>query len=222
MKLTIEEIEICRRKCGKGSLMGFEKTGSLDRELSEEEADRVFDRLAENGLIEIFEDSIRLSAFGHFLISIMSEPEQFIMLENPTNGTITRLYLRNAYYLCVIEYKNAGRDRLILELLPDLKQVVGSFVFALQKDGKTEKKEELRVTARSWNKEGAPVGDLMILGGYEDNRIRYQMTDTVEDPGNEKQEEEIYEVVNRITAWLLGRIAETIREKSEVRYEKVR
>ncbi|MBR3524723.1 MAG: hypothetical protein IKO11_02655 [Lachnospiraceae bacterium] len=223
MKLSREDIEICRFKCRKSTLIGFEKRDAFPSGITEEEADAVFDRLTGNSLIEVYEENIRLSAFGHFLINTMSEPEQFVMLENESNGTVTRIYFRNAFYLWVFEHKKKdGTTELVLELLPDLKMVVGALVTALRRRETDKENRKIRITGKAWNREGELASDLMINGKLEKERTQYQIEIAADSGEVTEQETEICDLVNLITMWVFGRISERIAEKSVERYEKVR
>lgn len=215
MRLSLKAIELCRTKLGKGAFCGFEqKEDAVSDTLSQEELSRDFDELTQNGIIDITDGNIHFSALGQHIFNMMLLPEQYIMLYNAADNKCVRIYIRNTYYLCVIEEKN---EKLIFKLLPKLDLVVGAFVHALhRKDNHVpfEKDnnhigKDLLITGKAWNKERNEISIITIQGNYENGAIHYQMVEeaggVVSTAGN--FETETSELVNMLTKWMFDKIS---------------
>ncbi len=238
MKLSPEAIIACSEKYGKGPLCGF--SGSIGADvgaLPEEDQQRICDELAENELIDLSGEEIHISALGHHILNMMIFPEVFVMVENRVLNVNVRIYIRNAYYLLVLDRRNgteaAPESKIIIELLPTLKGVVSAFVYALYRS--KEKKAETRgrtphvgtdgepdhditITEKAWNKERVLYSDVVWYAGYEGEEIRcHEVKDLT---GGKKVEAgmkyPVSDLVNAVTRWVFDRLSDTMREEEDI------
>lgn len=229
MKLSLRELEICKNRCGKDKLQGFEEvddnTPDLDS-ISNEELEKDVRELLRNELMEASADSIVMSALGWHVMNLMEKPEQFIMIENNVSGLCERLYISNTYYLYLAENRKIeakdSNDRFILEYLPDLKMVVGSFVSSIripQKDlneiSYEGAKTAISITGRSWNDNGEEDPGIDITADYAgDECMEYDVLDP-HTGVSEKKKSHMSEMINFITKWLFERLSETMQRKEK-------
>ncbi len=224
MELSVNTIEILNARYGKGKLFGFENNTGSAETLSKEEAERIYDELAGNELIDLSEEGVHISALGHHILDMMISPEQFIVIDNKALQLDMKLYFRNTYYLSVLENK-VRPGRLTVDLLPGLKEVVSAFVFAVYRDKDAAKKTEdehrddfdIRAAAGSWNSGRVLTNAIDIKGNYTDNGIRYILTEKNATDRGESEESEcrVSEFVNTLTEWLFARLKETMAEREK-------
>ena len=164
MRLSLDAIKLCERKFGKGDFVGFEHGETPDTsQLSEADGVRVFEELAQACFIE-YETDMHINALGQHIFSMMYEPDQYFYLENKRNGRRLRIYLRNAYYLCILEENGIEETQTMyrFKLLPTLELVVSAFAYGLresteQKDGVEQSKpgdwkKEILLDGKAWNR----------------------------------------------------------------------
>lgn len=231
MNLSFMAIEICREKFGKGELCGFEQSKKPDIDsISEEDAVRVFDELLQSEMVTLDNDDIHISALGHHIMNMMIEPEVLIMLENLCLHLQINIYIRNAYYLCVVEEKHTEADgesgRLSVDLLPGFKQVIGAFVYALYREDKMESQEnfdikrpehDIRIIGRAWDKDRRISSEMTVYGNYHNNSIRCHLVEEMD--GMEHKVEDVeYEVsvlVNRLTSWMFDKVSVIVAREED-------
>lgn len=150
---------------------------------------------------------------------MMLAPEQYIMLNNEIDSICVRIYIRNTYYLCVIEDKKIKSDveyaRYTLDLLPRLELVIGSFVYALHRNECCEVvkyddgKYDIHIIGKAWNKEGEIISEIAIEGNYHNKDIYYKMIEHVEgfDCKVEESEIDASEFINKITKWMFEKFS---------------
>ena len=113
MKLSLRTIELCRMKFGKGIFKGFELNPVYNiSSLSEEDVQKDFDILLNNEILEV-NDRVQIIALGQHIFNMMVAPEQFIYIDNEIKKIHTRVYLKIAFYLCVIEDKKISVLRIV-------------------------------------------------------------------------------------------------------------
>lgn len=222
MRLSLRAIELCRIKFGKGVFVGFESIDeSILSGISEVDARRDFDELTQNGIIDFIDDDIHISALGQHIFNMMLEPEQYIMLDNTADNICARIYIRNTYYLCVLEDKkvksNDVYDRYIFELLPRLDLLVGSFAYVLHRnkkhmsvaDGNRQVEQDIRIVGKAWNKDRKIISEIMICGKYHMDAIQYQMVEQIDgvETKVKELESETSELVNKLTKWMFEKIS---------------
>lgn len=222
MRLSLRALELCRTKLNKGVFCGFQEvdTSILDG-ISEESSRRDFDELTRNGVISLSDGNVLISPLGQHIFHMMLEPEQYIMVDYMGNCECVRIYIRDAYYLCVMEDKSVTSEddysRYTLELLPRLELVVGSFVYALQQDEMrtlTQTNDSrptdpgIRIIGKAWNQNKEVSSKLTIFGNYKGKNIRYQSTE-----GLDEIECEPSELINKLTGWMLENISATIQSE---------
>ena len=154
MKLSLNAIEICKNKFGKGELRGFDLSGGADKnEMSRSAAYAVFDELDEAGMLVMADGELHISALGQHILNMMLTPELFLVLDSGLKEVCVRVYIRDAYYLCVLENKaitsDTNAERFTLELVPGFEQVVGAFVYALYKKDSGSSAEHSAEESRS-------------------------------------------------------------------------
>ena len=213
MRLSLRAIQLCQMKFGKGRFYGFEQMDEADLEhISEEDAKQDFNELIQNGIIDTSNDSIHISALGQHIFNMMLEPEQYIILDNKASNVCIRVYIRNTYYLCIIENKKVKTDydydRYILELLPTLELVIGAFTYALQDNDVKQTQQDIRIEGKAWKKDRKNCSEIEICGKYENEKIYGQIVEQKEDAENRKSEfeSEISELINQLTVWMFGNI----------------
>lgn len=212
MRLSSRAIELCRTKLGKGDLCGLQEGPALDG-ISEESARQLLEELTRDGTILLSEDGVRISPLGQHIFRMMLEPEQYIMVDRTAGSARVRIYIRDAYYLCVVEDKTVTSEddhgRYTLRLLPRLELVVGSFAYVLQHDGTHAPEEaqdgqqagpDILVVGKAWDRDRASAAELTIRGDFHGEDIRCQAAEGSGDP--EEFECGPSELVNRITGWM--------------------
>ena len=220
MKLSKKAIELCRMKLGNRGICGFEYMQDISLyDISEESAKRDFYKLMESGMIDCSGDKIHISALGQHIFNMMSEPEQYVMLENTVNCICARLYIRNCYYLCVIEDKKIESDeeydKYTFELLPRLDLVVGLFAYVLHHDENTETLDskdgrqvlqDIRIIGKAWDKGRKIISENELCGNYHNEEIHYKIKDEIN--GNvEVMKSDTCELINKLTGWMFEKIA---------------
>lgn len=231
MKLSLKAIELCRMKYDKGIFCGFEWVdNSILCNISEAESRLYFDELLQNKIIDFSDDNMHISALGQHIFNMMLKPEQYIILDNIVEGKCVRIYIRNAYYLCIIEDRTLksddGYNSYTFKLLPRFEFVVGSFVYALHHNEKNlsvrinddkQAEQDIKIVGRAWNKNREFLSEISMYANYYEENIHCQMVKEVE--GLERKldefENETSELINKLTIWVLKQIS-TINE-GEVR-----
>lgn len=70
-----------------GEFCGFEQNEeSVLDTMPQEVTSRDFDELTQNGIIDITDGNIHISALGQHIFYMMLEPEQYIMLDNEADS----------------------------------------------------------------------------------------------------------------------------------------
>ena len=235
MELSLGAIAICSRKYGKGPLCGFSTNIEGDADAVTSEAmQRIYDELVANELIVLSEEEVHISALGQHILNMMISPELLVMLENRVRKVNLKIYIRNAYYLCILEQGNstnpAAERKIRLELLPGLKEVVSAFAYALYREPEnkadrdrqapavnTEQKSDydISVAEKAWDKDRLFFSEVVMYGVYDGEEIHYQ---AAEDLRGRKTKTAglkctISEFVNNITRWVFERLSENIREE---------
>ena len=218
MELSFSTLAMCADKYGKGTLYGFD--GADVGTVSESNAKRAYDELVRSEMIDVSGDSVYINAFGQHILNMMIEPEIFIMLDNDFLGINVRVYVRNAYYLCAVEKKDGSAENLVMELLPNLKDVVSSFVYALYRESaevasNAQESGSIRIVAKAWDEHRNPTSDMETYAEYCHENIRYHSVETLGDQAKETDESEceVSSLVNRLTKWMFDRISEVITGK---------
>lgn len=194
MKLSGNALQLCNMKFGKGVFYGFEKINVFEAGiLSEKEAREVFDELLENGLIDLSTEDVHISALGQHICNMLCEPEQYIYLENKNNRKSVKIYIRNTYYLSIIEDLDSGEKRKYqMELLPRLELVTSAFVYALYQKENTKDKADIKVMGWAWNRNRKCVSEILIV--------------------EQIISDEIPERINRLTNWMIQNLANRYAE----------
>ncbi|MBR3200962.1 MAG: hypothetical protein IKG17_06465 [Mogibacterium sp.] len=194
MNLSQRAIALCRMKYGKGELIGFEDIDNdILNDLTEDEEESVIRELAEAEFLESTDGNIHLGALAHHLLNMMIEPEQQIRIDNELNSAGLTVYIRNAYYLCVIDDKNITKaddpGKYTIELLPRLDLVVGAFTYAL---GSITPEHDinkcLKISGRAWDKDRSLISEISLPDGAED-------------------QPDVSSLINTATIWMLENIA---------------
>ena len=235
MELSLGAIAICSRKYGKGPLCGFGTNieGDVDT-ITAEAMQRIYDELVANELIVLSEEEVHVSALGQHILNMMISPELFVMLENRIRKVNLKIYIRNAYYLCILEQGNdtdpAAESKIRLELLPGLKEVVSAFAYALYREPEsiadrnrqapavnTEQKSgcDISVAEKAWDKNRLLFSEAVMYGVYDGEEIHYE---AAEDMRGRKTKTAglkctVSEFVNSITRWVFDRLSENMREE---------
>ncbi|MBR6477205.1 MAG: hypothetical protein IKS85_02040 [Lachnospiraceae bacterium] len=220
MKISETGLAVCCKKRGKKKLLGFEDFEGFDLgAITEEKAGRVFGELMDCKLIDMDDKGIQVNPLGKHVVRMMTEPDVFITLMNETSQRKVRVYLRNTYYLCVLEDmgESQGEKEYTVDYLPDLKLVIGSFIHALKQG--TEIREikdswDFQVSGKGLDKEGKAFSELTLYGDYEGDLVAYQLQKMGEEEEQEEGKKELSSVVNMITTWMFDMISKT--DKSEV------
>lgn len=222
MRLSLRALELCRIKLNKGIFCGFQEvnTSILDG-ISEESARRDFDELTRNGVISLSDGNVHISPLGQHIFHMMLEPEQYIMVNYIGNCVCVRIYIRDAYYLCVMEDKAVTSEddysRYTLELLPKLELVVGSFVYALERDetrtlaqanDSRSAESGICIIGKAWNQNREMSSKLTIFGDYHGKNIRYQAAESLDEIECEPSE-----LINKLTGWMFENISATIQSE---------
>ena len=216
MDLSLKVLEVCKNKFGKGNFYGFDfDNKDLLVNTSEEEFRKTFEALADNKLIENTDEGVHFTELAHHFFNMMINPEQVVIINNHVSNMVTRVYFRNTYYLYIME--NKEDESIKLELMPMLDQVVGAFVYALNlKDKTTDQQNEndFEIEGKSWKEDREVVSELIINGKYLPEKVFYQISLTKGDNNKkEEREEELSNLVNEITYWLLNSISDQYKRE---------
>lgn len=226
MKVSPRLLELCRIKYGKGLFYDLELIGHLEDESPSEETIRQeMEELSKSGLVETVDEEVHISPLGQHIFKMMIEPEIYLYLNNALSGRTARIYILNSYYLCAIsESKNAVQDDYLVELLPRLDLVVGSFVYALtsneedvhdQKEGACEREYDLQARGTSWKADRKVLSEISIYGKihgdnteYEDIRYSKIVSNEYSENSSEEGTGGISELTNELTSWMLKNISD--------------
>jgi hypothetical protein len=219
MQLSYTALEICRQRLGIKKLLGFEETGKASaEEITEEAAERIYEELLREAWIVPEGEAFRVTPLGQHIMHMLGEPEQFLILENPARRLTTRIYLRNGYYLCVLHERrgeeSGAAEQLLIKLLPGFDQVVGAFAYTLAPGGDTE---ELHITGGALDEKGTITSAVDIRGSRRGESLCCESAEGADGIriAAEDAEMEVSALVNRLTAWLLDRVAETLARKED-------
>lgn len=196
MKISENALQLCNVKFGKGMFYGFEyMDAQVLEELAEEEANKIFEELLQNNLIDFKEGNVHISALGQHICNMLYEPEQYIYLENTENHRIIKIYIRNTYYLSVIEETHTERKEkeYQFELLPQLELVTSAFVYALYQQGKKNDNAGIQVRGIAWDKDRNCVSELDIT--------------------RQPASEELPVIINQVTNWMLQNMEKRYKEE---------
>lgn len=222
MKLSARAFELCRIKMGKREVCGFEQLDDTVPD-SLSEAEKILDELFQNEMLDTVNGDIHISALGQHFLHMMCEPEQYIMIDNTIDERCIRIYLRNTYYLCVLEDNKMNSERkeseYILELLPTFDLVVGAVAYGLHRDNnsvliKQEKQKccsdvHFRIICKAWNEDREVYKEMDMYGTYVGNYINYRI-----DKDMEEYKSDVCVMINKVTGWMLDEISE--KYKNEV------
>ena len=221
MRLSWKTLELCKVKFGKGNFYGFEKIADdIVDNISEEELGQAFSELTENEFLNQENAHIHFSALGQHIFNMMLEPEQYIMVENKVDDMRARLYIRDTYYLCVMNDASLSPDgkteSYIIELLPYLDLVVGSFVHTLNhSEGgmparESEDVSDICIVGKSWDKNREEVSQITVAGNYCEEGICCQISEWNQDKKVVQRDVvgENCELINWLTSWLFKQISE--------------
>lgn len=231
MKLSFNAIQICKNKYGRGDLYGIENNNfSTSKYESPEDTANVFEELIQSDMIDLQNETVQISALGQHILNMMIRPEIFFMIDNNWLSVNVRIYIKNAFYLCVVENKlitsETDSERFIIELLPGFDQVIGAFVYALYNKS-TDNSEDIelydsnsnpdiesdfRITGLSNNSE------LRMCGNIKGNTICYQITETTDEDFAETTiaETDLSSLVNKLSGWMFNKLSEIIALKEEI------
>ena len=221
MRFSLNALETCRLKYGKGLFVGYEPIDmDIPDSYSEEDMITIIKELGRSGIIEATEDDIHLSALAHHIFNMMIEPEIFMDLHNSITSRRAKVYIRNAYYLCVMEDQTVESsnnfDRFSVELLPRLDLVVGSFISTLSyPDIHTADSVQLStgstsadISCISWDKERNKLSELLIESYYRNDSVDYRIIKGSEGnrEGTVYHSEELSDLINTLTKWMFTQL----------------
>lgn len=128
MWLTKNDLILCATARGAGILQGFDLTLPSDPEAEMESA---LPRLIDQGMLEPItggDFELRFSPLGQLMIDLISKPWIWMQIDNQKSGVLRRIYIRDAFYLCVDEVSGD----LNLLLLPSIPLLIGAYAEALE------------------------------------------------------------------------------------------
>ncbi|MBR3169986.1 MAG: hypothetical protein IKF22_01895 [Lachnospiraceae bacterium] len=232
MELSLQELEICRFKTGSSPFCGLADIQTYSGTISQKESSQIFDNLLENDLITVVNDEIHVSALGQFFVKMMTHPELMISIENHVTHVKINIYIRDAYYLSVLdkEYERSpkGSKTLFVDLQPTLKEVVGAFVYGIvpetdQKlteiESANTKDHDIHIMGITLDKQRNIDSQMDIRGDYHGRRINYSYQ---EKTGTTIQKTDVADcqfssLVNTLTGWLFDKLS-TLEERREDHY----
>lgn len=219
MDISIDALGMCAKKYNHGKLLGIE-TPEYESvvNFSEKQIQKIIYDLHNSGLVDDENETPSITLFGQQILDMLTVPEIMISIDNRVLNLSINVYLKDAYYLLSLK-KNNGTDdnRLILKLLPDLKMVVGAFIFALRGPKGSEKNEKSVLTTRktiivkgcSWNKNREQMSRICIEADYTEQGLKYICNKETDDIKiNTSHECELSTFINLITQWVLNRISD--------------
>ena len=229
MRISVATLEFCRKKYGKGALCGFEDAddGATESK-SENDIELLYDELKGNEMLAFSEDTVHLSTLGQHILNMMLNPDLFILVDNRVLKTVIRIYIRNAYYLCVLENADLANDsKIIIELLPSLKEVVSSFAYALycdddiepETDGAHPQQEDcdIHVIAKARDTGNGPVSELSVWGNYCKDDVCYRIRAMSNSSEADIRENRcgVSEFINLLTEWMFGELSQIMTREEQ-------
>lgn len=228
MNLSYNAIQICKNKYSHGELCGitFNDSSSSKYSSPEDTAD-VFDELLKGEMIELNNNKVNISALGQHLLNMMINPDLFCMIDNDWLSANVRIYIKDAFYLCVLENKlitsESDSSRFIIELLPGFYHVVGAYVYALNNKN-TEDSDKNSLNEFVNNPEDNPDfqitgfccdSKLNICGNIIGNKMCYKTEETFDGKEIEPSvtESDVSTLVNSISSWMFKNLSEFIEFK---------
>ena len=159
MRFTTKTLKLCEAKYAKGKFTGFENEDFTDEELNPEEIGEEMQFLIDDGIVDVDNDT-HISPLGQHVFHMMTEPDQYIYIDNKAKEVSLRMYIRDTYYLSVLEDQKEktenGDSRYLFKLLPTLDMVVGGFAYAIRSGESDEKENDdkgIVIQKTSWGKE---------------------------------------------------------------------
>lgn len=224
MKFSERVISICKMKMGKGEFIGFEDIdNSLVDNISPKDAVTDFNSMLENEIITYEDDDIHLSALGQHICNMLISPEIYINIDNVLDEVGMKLYIRNAYYLCVLEYQDEispdGCHYYNFELLPALDMMVSAFVHTLYKKNRPVSPDfntavpDFNIYGKAYNESREIFADMMIKGNYHDaSMVTYKFFDMTNEEVTEIKDQ-VSALINQITMWTFDQLKKNTKKE---------
>lgn len=217
MRLSVRAIEICKRQLGVDKLQGFDDDfcDALEN-IGPEDIETDITELLENGIMDFNDGDLHVSALGQHVFSMMEAPEIFIMIDNIKCDKCVRLYIRNTYYLCILEDKrieeNNSYERYSMDLLPLVDLLVSAIAYGFKYD-KDEinntscvdyQGQDIHIERKVWNVHSNSVQEEIMQYAYlsEAEYIVKEKKNTTDDE-TESEKQDICSVINEMIMWLL-------------------
>lgn len=232
MNISMDALSLCAKKYNKGKLLGI-RIPEFDPRVfsSEKEAKWLGDELLNSEMIEIKDESFRVSPLGQHIINMMSTPEIMIKIDNKALNLSANVYLRDAYYLsCIKRNTEIDENILSLNLLPDIKKIVELFVFALKFDDTSKYLEHclhdgnpdtIMISGYSWDRDRKITTQMFMEADYTEQGVEYVVGNNSNDYYPVKPRGcRLSDFINMITKWMLERISENYlrEERVNIRY----
>jgi len=239
VKLSFKALSLCMRKFAERRLLGFDNycwhTYTEDAaDLSEESIRQLCEELLVGGWVDYSEDgTFLISALGQHILGMLSEPEVFILLENEILKKSIRVYIKNAYYLCLTEEINVDPSVFSVDLVPGFDEIVGAFVYAVYPGKESVIKlmdreevgqenvfgQDFHILGKAWAHNREEMPGIYLSGNYigQLGTVRIQIDSDPTRGGCETVKCAISDLVNRLTCWMFDRLSEVSAHR-EARY----
>ncbi len=205
MLLMKKELVVCLFARGYEDVRGFE---NVEPDFSQQEQESIRKRLLDQELMEKAdsgESGYRFSPLGQVILDTVGAPDVWLELRNTHTGISRKLYLRDAYYICIDE----DGDLLRINLLLSLPMMIGGYASALE-GLKCDEPLEQEQLQDIWE-DADPF--IRIAGGCGDRSIRIEIGENGvarkkigDDVAFEQFTEE--SCTNTITMWMLSSLKE--------------
>lgn len=225
MKLSYKALRTLFDKYGEGNPIGFEVLkDNVTLKAKEEDSESLVNELIQSESIISEDGKILITTLGQHILNMMIAPEIFVSIKNNKFNKHLRFYVKDAYYLCVVdnELQKGLNDRVLkLEPVPTLKEMVSAFAYTLAYEaGENEEdkeKNDIRILARAWGDNGEISNEYRINGQYDQENVNFDLVkqshgdatiESIENCG-------MADFINMLTKWVLDNLSEMIEREDE-------
>lgn len=225
MKLSYKALRTLSDKYGDGNLIGFEiLKDNAALKAKKEDSESLFNELIKSESIISEDGKILITTLGQHILNMMIAPEIFVSIKNNKFNKHLRFYVKDAYYLCVVdnELQKGLNDRVLkLEPVPTLKEMVSAFAYTLAYEaGENEEdkeKNDIRILARAWGDNGEISNEYRINGQYDQENVNFDLVKQSHGDATIESMENcgMADFINMLTKWVLDNLSEMIEREDE-------
>ena len=225
MKLSYKALRTLSDKYGEGNPIGFEVLkDNVTLKAKEEDSESLVNELIKSESIISEDGKILITTLGQHILNMMIAPEIFVSIKNNKFNKHLRFYVKDAYYLCVVdnELQKGLNDRVLkLEPVPTLKEMVSAFAYTLAYEaGENEEDKEnndIRILARAWGDNGEISNEYRTNGQYDQENVNFDLVKQSHGDATIESMENcgMADFINMLTKWVLDNLSEMIEREDE-------